>query len=136
VLDASAFVRALIAPHDDNAVEWLDAAVDGRITAATPELALAEAANAFRGYVRAGLVTADVAVDKLRYVLRLPIDVVSLRLLATTALGIATLRNISAYDACYVALANGRNAVLVTADRRLAAQANRSALLPEAGPPG
>jgi predicted nucleic acid-binding protein len=136
VLDASAFVRALMAPYDESAIGWIEATNEGRIVAATPELALGETANAFLGYVRAGLVSADLAVERLRYVLQLPIDVVSLRMLAPTALGIAAIRGLSAYDACYLALAAGRDAVLVTADRRLAAEADRSALLPETGPPG
>ena len=45
------------------------------------------------------------------------------------------MRGISAYDAFYLALATGYDAVLVTADRRLAAEADRAALLPDDGPP-
>ena len=134
-MDASVFVRALVEPLDEDAIGWVEATNDRRIAARTPELALAEIANAFVGYVRAGLLDEERALARLRYVLDMPIDVVSLRLLAVPALGVSLTRGLSAYDACYVALANGCGATLVTADRRLAAEAEQSALLPGTGPP-
>ncbi len=57
-------------------------------------------------------------------------------LLARQALGLGIVRGLSAYDASYLALALGTDAILVTADRRLAAEADKSALLPDEGPPG
>jgi predicted nucleic acid-binding protein len=75
---------------------------------------------------------ADGAID---FLLDLPFEVHSLRLLARQALALSLARGVSVYDACYLALAMGYDAVLVTADRRLAEQVERSALLPEAGPP-
>ena len=122
-------------PVDEAAVEWIEAANTGRIVARTPELALAETANALTRYIRAGRLGRQKGVDILRYVLDLPLDVASLRILAVPALALAATRRLSAYDACYLALASGYGAVLVTADRRLAAAATRSALLPGTGPP-
>jgi predicted nucleic acid-binding protein len=55
--------------------------------------------------------------------------------LAPPALAVALARRVSAYDACYLVLAEAANAVLVTADRALADLAPRSALLPYDGPP-
>ena len=49
--------------------------------------------------------------------------------LAGDALELALRHGISAYDASYLALAEGTEAVLVTADRRLAALATRSELV-------
>ena len=49
--------------------------------------------------------------------------------LALDALSLAVDRGVSGYDAMYLALAEATDAVLVTADRRLAAAATRSELL-------
>jgi predicted nucleic acid-binding protein len=86
-------------------------------------------------YVRAGQLSYDDSDEALGAAASLPLDVVPTRLLARQALAFATRRRLSAYDACYLALAIGYDAVLVTADRRLAAEAERSALLPDASPP-
>ena len=94
-----------------------------------------EVANALVGYVRVGDVDADEAASRLDDVLDLPLEVHSSRILAAQAHALAVARGISAYDASYLALALGYDATLVTADRRLAEQAERSALLPEEGPP-
>jgi predicted nucleic acid-binding protein len=56
-------------------------------------------------------------------------------LIARQAFALAITRGISACDAAYLALALGSDAILVTADRRLAGHAERSALLPHEGPP-
>ena len=104
--------------------------------ALVPDLAYAETANGLVQYVKHGEMDAagvDAAVD---FLLDLPLEIHSLRLLARQALALALTRGVSTYDACYLALAIGYDAVLVTADRHLAEQAQRSALLPEAGPPG
>jgi len=68
--------------------------------------------------------------------LALPIRVVSRRDVAAEVLATALETGLSAYDASYLVVAAQADAVLVTADRRLAAAARRSALLPEAGPEG
>ena len=100
-----------------------------------PDLTFAEVGQSLLGYVRAGAITHEQAIDRLRYVLELPLVVESLSILAVTALGLAVLRGTGAYEAYYLALADAVGAVLVTADRRLAAEASRSALLPGSGPP-
>jgi predicted nucleic acid-binding protein len=64
-----------------------------------------------------------------------PLERVPADLLARQALALGILRGISAYDAAYLALAIGTDAVLVTADKRLAEEAERSALLPDDAPP-
>jgi predicted nucleic acid-binding protein len=105
------------------------------VTASAPDLIYLEAASALAGYVRNGDVDADEATAALRDVLEIPLEAHPDRLLAPQALALAITRRISAYDAAYLALALGANATLVTADRRLAAQAEQSALLPDDGPP-
>ena len=68
-------------------------------------------------------------------VLDAPVERIASPVLARQSLALAISRGISAYDAAYLALAIGTDAVLVTADRRLAAEAEKSALLPDQGPP-
>lgn len=135
VLDASALVRAIVRPEEPTAVEWVRGVQDQRVLARVPELVYAEVANALARYERAGKMTADAGDSALDYVLGLPLVVEPLHRIARAAYGLAVTRRMSTYDACYLALALGHDAVLVTADRALAAAAPRSALLPETGPP-
>jgi predicted nucleic acid-binding protein len=74
------------------------------------------------------------AQTKLALIVALPLRVASLRSLTGEALTTALELGVSVYDACYVALAIAADATLVTADRRLADLAPRSALLPDAHP--
>jgi predicted nucleic acid-binding protein len=94
-----------------------------------------EVANTLVKYVRAGAMSGGMALERLEQILEAPLAVHPTRSLARRALGFAVLRNLSVYDACYLALAVGYDAVLVTADRRLAEAADRAALLPHDGPP-
>jgi predicted nucleic acid-binding protein len=93
-------------------------------------------ANALVVTTRGRKIGAAEARDALRATIALPLRVVSLGLLSTPALERALTERISAYDACYLELAEAAGATLVTADRRLASAAARSALLPQVGPPG
>jgi predicted nucleic acid-binding protein len=136
VLDASALVRAIVRPEEPGAVEWVRRAQQGAVRAVVPDIAYAEVANALSKYARAGMLSAVEAEDALDYVVDLPLENRPSRFLARQALALALTRGVSAYDACYLALAIGYDAMLVTADRRLAEHAERSALLPEQGPPG
>lgn len=91
--------------------------------------------NGLVGYVRANAIGIDGARASLRTLVALPLAVVSMRELVETALQVALARDLSAYDACYAALAEASGAVLVTADVDLAGAVRRSALLPDAEPP-
>jgi predicted nucleic acid-binding protein len=88
-----------------------------------------ETANALAGYVRTGRLSVLDATEALASLLRLRLGLISLRALAVPALEYSLRYGISAYDACYLALAEQSGAVLVTADRRLAALATRSELV-------
>ncbi len=65
----------------------------------------------------------------LERLVRIPVAVVSTKELVRDAAAIASARRLSLYDACYVALAEANDAVLVTADRKLAGACARSELL-------
>jgi predicted nucleic acid-binding protein len=101
----------------------------GEVQGIVPDLAFAEVGNAFlvENRVR-GMPASEVviALDRLRDI---PLAVVSTKELIRDAVAIASARGLSAYDGCYVALAEGNDAVLVTADRKLAAATNRAELI-------
>jgi predicted nucleic acid-binding protein len=109
--------------------------VTGEIDGLAPDLVFGEAANAFRSYVRSGVLHEEDARAKLAFLVELPLKIASLRSLAVDSLGAALEHGLSVYDACYVVLAEAADAVLVTADARLAQSSTRAALLPEAHPP-
>lgn len=100
-----------------------------------PDVVFAETANALALYVRAGRLEYLDSDEALATVSSLPLEIAPTRLLARHALALTVSRPVSAYDAFYLALAIGYDAILVTADRRLAEAAERAALLPRDGPP-
>lgn len=108
---------------------------DGHVRAYVPDLVYIEVANAFLGYLRAGVITTTQADERLAHIVAAPLESIPLRLVARQALALSLTRRLSAYDACYLALAIGYDAILVTADRRLAAATERAALLPHDHPP-
>lgn len=125
--DASVFVRAL-ADGDPAAASWLGRAVD-EIEVSVPSLVFAEVGNALTGYVRLAGLPAKGALERLEFTLRIPRRVVEIGELAPAAFGLAISRGLSVYDACYAVLAEAEEAVLVTADRRLAAAVTRAELV-------
>ena len=126
VLDASAFVRAF--HGHEAATEWIRRGFVGDVELVAPELILPETASALVRYVRSGLAEVVEAAGALAD-LRSAVSFVSLALLYPAAFELALERGLSAYDACYVALAERAGAVLVTADRKLAAATGRAELV-------
>jgi predicted nucleic acid-binding protein len=128
VFDASVFVRAFV-PVDPGAVEWIRRAVANEISVAVPELVFVEIGNALRTYVRETRLTLDGALRRIAFVERMPLDVRAHRRLVAPAVDLALSQGLSVYDACYAVLADVEGAVLVTADRRLAAAVARAELV-------
>jgi predicted nucleic acid-binding protein len=127
VIDASAFLWAALG--HEAATEWIERVRNRGVSAVAPDLIYVEAGNGLLVYVRAralSLEAAEAILDALR---RLPIRTVPLRELAVPALRVANERGLSVSDACYVALADEANAVLVTADGAAAEAATESILL-------
>jgi len=114
VVDASFVVAALTDPGSDG--EWAESLILSEVLAA-PHLMLVEATNILRRAVLAGqLVTVEASMAHAD-LLRLRVELFAYPAFATR---IWELRdNVTAYDAWYVALAEGLGAPLATLDRRL-----------------
>jgi predicted nucleic acid-binding protein len=127
IFDASVFVRAL-ADSEPAAARWVDRALD-EIAVSVPSLVFAEVGNALAGYVRAARLPARGALERLEFTVRVPRRVIEVGELAPSAFGLSLERGLSVYDACYAVLAEAERAVLVTADRGLAAAVTRAELV-------
>lgn len=126
IFDASVFVRAL-ADGDRSALEWIRRAIR-EVEVTVPDLVFAEVGIALALCVRTARLPDDGALKRLEFTLQVPRRVVQARELAPAALGLAVSRELSVYDACYAVLAEAEDAVLVTADRRLASAVSRAEL--------
>ena len=114
VIDASACVAALVDAGPDG--RWAEGVFDGRSPVA-PQLLLVESTNVLRR-LTASRQLADLDASMAhRDLLSLPVELYPF---APFARRVWTLRhNLSAYDACYVALAEALDAPLATLDRKL-----------------
>ncbi len=95
---------------------WAAGAFEGHDLLA-PHLAVFEAANILRRHEVAGVISADQAAQAHADLLDLPIDLWPYGPLAWRTWELR--RNLSAYDAAYVALAEITGATLATLDRRI-----------------
>lgn len=84
-----------------------------------PDLFYIEVANTLWKYIRAGQITPEKAQADLITLKAFPLRVVSTANLMAQAVTVGVTHGISAYDACYVSLAQQVNAPLLTLDRRL-----------------
>jgi predicted nucleic acid-binding protein len=128
VVDASVLVRAAVAKSTE-ARTWVQAVELGQVRAFAPELVWIECASAFRRYVSAEAMALPNALQRLERILELPILTHPLEELAQPALEHAVRLGLSVYDASYVVLAESADAVLVTADQRLAGSTKRAELV-------
>jgi len=114
VCDASALVALLLDGGPDG--QWATEALTGADLIA-PSLVGFESANIVRRHELAGVVSTDQAAQANADVLDLAIEHWSYEILAPRAWALR--RNLSIYDASYVALAELTGATLVTLDRRI-----------------
>jgi predicted nucleic acid-binding protein len=122
VVDASVALKwVLPEPGTAEARAFLARAGEERATLLAPELLWAEVAGVlWKKATSANGLSYREARAALRVLLRSPIAVVSHVPLADTALQLGLALGITAYDSMYLALAEARDAVLVTFDTRLA----------------
>jgi predicted nucleic acid-binding protein len=113
-IDASAAVELLLAGERADAVE--QAIGDAGLTA--PDSINPEVLQAIRGLERSGKVSEDRAGEMLANFLTMPIVCVPTSGLMPDAWMLR--HNLTAYDACYVALARYLGSALITGDRRVA----------------
>ena len=121
VLDASALAGALLDPPGYTAV--LDLLEDEEAEVAVPHLVDVEVLSVLRRVVRLGEAHPDRAQQALAIHLELPLRRFDHTAVAARAFALRD--NFSAYDAVYVALAEGLAAPLLTADARLARAVRR-----------
>ena len=114
VCDASALVALLLDAGPDG--RWATDALSGADIAA-PSLVSFETSNIIRRLELAGRVSADLAAQAHADMLDLAIEQWPYELLASRIWALR--RNLSSYDAGYVALAELTGATLVTLDRRI-----------------
>jgi predicted nucleic acid-binding protein len=112
VCDASALVALLLDGGPDG--RWVTRALSGADLAA-PDLVTYESANIIRRHELAELVSADQAAQAHADLLDLALELWPYEVLAARAWELR--RNLSSYDASYVALAELIGATLVTLDR-------------------
>jgi predicted nucleic acid-binding protein len=128
VFDASVFVRAIV-PLESSALGWVRRAIGREVSTSVPDLVFAEVGNALWAHARDATITLDGALQRLAFVLRMPLEVRAIENLVEPAVGVASERGLTVYDACYAVLAEAEDAVLVTADQRLAAAVPRAELI-------
>jgi predicted nucleic acid-binding protein len=128
VFDASAVARALL-DHDPEAVDWLGRLTRAEVHGTCPDLLYAEMTNTVLKQQRGGRLAAHDAQAVLDATAAIPFATYAAKSLAIPAWIIASARGLSAYDACYVVLAETMGATLITADRRLAAATNDAVLI-------
>jgi len=114
VCDASALVALLLDGGPDG--RWVTEALAGSDVVA-PSLVAFESANIIRRHELAGLVSGDQAAQAHADLLDLAIEYWPYEILASRTWELR--RNLSSYDASYVALAELTGATLVTLDRRI-----------------
>jgi predicted nucleic acid-binding protein len=116
VLDTSAAVRVVLNPEQAAHLRtWLSEAE----VVMAPELMIAETANTFWKYFRAGILSRADCERGCRAAVGLADEFARLGPLAAEALDLAVLSNRPAYDMFFLVLARRNGALLLTADDRL-----------------
>lgn len=116
VVDASVAVKWLVPEvHSDAALALLEA--DHTLIA--PDLLSAEVGNILWKKRRLGELSVEESEHALEVFTRKPIEIVPTDALVTDALGIANRHDRTVYDSLYLALAEGSEATMVTADQKL-----------------
>jgi predicted nucleic acid-binding protein len=114
ILDASAAVHLI---QDQGYASQLAAKLEEVVVVTAPDLFCSELANSLWKYVRAGLLSSDVATARLEEGLSLVDSLVSEPLLASEALVAGIRYQHSVYDMMYAVLARRSGGMVITMDR-------------------
>jgi predicted nucleic acid-binding protein len=129
VLDASVLAKAMVNERDsDRALKLLEAHSEGKIELVAPALILYEVGNVLRGHKMG----AKTLCTYLTHLLSLGIELLDLHReqeVLVCACELSKTRDITFYDASYLAVAKARNIKLVTADEELKKKAG-DAIIP------
>lgn len=119
VVDASVAIKLCIAEADsERALALIKSSLSGNLLL-VPDLVYIECANILWKHVQRRKYPEAQARRDMQELLRLQLAATSTASLANDALEVANALKLTAYDACYVALAAKEAAVLVTADEKL-----------------
>jgi predicted nucleic acid-binding protein len=121
VLDASVGIKLFVSEdHSEDVQGLLDLSLaDPDSSLLVPDLFFVECANVLRKKVRLKELPEDLARDSLSDLAKMRLVSTVTRELVNRAWQISCRYSITAYDACYVALAEARDLPLLTADNRL-----------------
>ena len=128
VFDASVVIRADLG-GSASAREWIALLHDGRLRVVCPDLIYSEIGSAYVRQIRSRGLDVERARAALADAVAFPIETRPNRDLCEAAVAVAVSTGLTVYDSHYLALAEAEDAVLVTADRALAAAATRGVLL-------
>jgi predicted nucleic acid-binding protein len=121
VIDASVAVKWFLPAEDhaEDALALLHARAAGSVRLVVPSLLFYEVSNALLVAVRRNRLAREDYLDALEALFRLGLEAADLPDYHRRAAALAYAYGRSAYDAAYLALAESRGAVFLTADRRL-----------------
>ncbi len=121
VVDASVAIKLFVEqPMTDRAIAlFLCLVLDPPVTLYVPDLFFVECANVLWQYVRRTSYPAHLARQSITQLNQFALQIVPAKELVGAALDLAIAHHISAYDACYLALAHILGVELITADAKL-----------------
>ena len=125
VLDASVAAKCFFSEDGSDEARAL---VFSGVRLSAPDLIFAEIASIAAKYVQWGLIPSALGHDAVAGLVELLDETKPLSMLAPRAFDLAAVHGMSAYDGCYLALAEAKQARVVTADAKFLSRAGDAGL--------